>query len=43
MRQVKISSVQYEMLLAIGKRCRMKPEDLIAELIEENYKNKLKR
>ena len=43
MRQVKISSVQYEMLVALGKRWRMKPEELIAELIEENYKSKSKR
>ncbi len=43
MKQVKISSVQYEMLLAVSKRWRMKPEELIAELIEENYKSKTKR
>ena len=43
MRQVKISSVQYEMLVALSKRWRMKPDDLIAELIEENYKSKTKR
>ena len=43
MKQVKISDVQYSMLLALGKRWRMKPEDLIAELIEENYNNKTKR
>ena len=43
MGQVKISSVQYEMLVALGKRWRMKPEQLISELIEENYKNKTKR
>ena len=43
MKQVKISSVQYEMLVALGKRLRIKPEDLIAELIEENYKSKTKR
>ena len=43
MKQVKISSVQYEMLLALGKRCREKPEELITELIEENYKSKTKR
>ena len=42
MRQVKISSVQYEMLVALGKRWRMKPEDLSAELIEENYKTSQK-
>ena len=43
MRQVKISSVQYEMLVSLGKRWRMKPDDLIAKLIEENYKSKTKR
>jgi len=43
MKQVKISSVQYEMLVALGKRLRIKPEDLIAELIEENYKSKTRR
>ena len=43
MRQVKISPVQFEMLVALGKRWRMKPEELIAELIEENYKTKTKR
>jgi len=43
MRQVKISSVQYEMLVALGKRWRIKLDDLIAELIEENYKSKTKR
>ena len=42
MRQVKISSVQYEMLVELGKRWRMKPDNLIAELIEENYKSKTK-
>ena len=43
MRQVKISSVQYEMLVALGKRWRTKPDDLIAEIIEENYKDNTKR
>ena len=43
MRQVKISPVQFEMLVALGKRWRMKPEELIAELIEENYKRKTRR
>ena len=42
MKQVKMSCVQYEMLVALGKRWRMKPDDLIAELIEENYKSKSK-
>ena len=43
MKQVKISSVQYEMLVELGIRWRMKPDNLIAELIEENYKSKTKR
>ena len=43
MKQIKISSVQYEMLVALGKRWRMKPDDLIAELMEENHKSKTKR
>jgi hypothetical protein len=43
MKQVKISDVQHSMLLALGKRWRMKPDELIAELIEENYNNKTKR
>ena len=43
MKQIKISSVQYEMLVALGKRWRIKPEELITELIEENYKGKTKR
>ena len=38
-----ISPLQYQMLVALGKRWRMKPEDLIAELIEENYNSKTKR
>ena len=42
MKQVKISSVQYEMHVELGKRWRMKPDNLIAELIEENYKSKTK-
>ena len=43
MKQVKISSVKYEMLVELGKQWRMKPDNLIAELIEENYKSKTKR
>ena len=43
MKQVKISSVKYEMLVELGKRWRKKPEELIAELIEKNYKSKTKR
>jgi hypothetical protein len=43
MKQIKISTVQYEMLVALGKRWRMKPVELITVLIEENYKSKSKR
>ena len=39
MKQVKISSVQYEMLVALDKRWRMKPEGLITELIEEKLED----
>jgi hypothetical protein len=43
MKQVKISSVQYEILVALCKRWRMNPEELIAELIEENYNSQSKQ
>ena len=43
MKHVKVDTVQYEMLLAVAKRWRMKPEDLIAKLVEENYYKKTKR
>ena len=43
MRTVKISAVKYERLVALSKRWRMKINDLIAELIEENYKSKTRR
>jgi hypothetical protein len=37
MKQVKISSVQYEILVdELGKPWRIKSDDLINELIEEN-------
>ena len=31
------------MLVALDKRWRMKPEELITELTEENYKRKTRR
>ena len=43
MKTIKIPPVQYEMLVSLGKKWRMKPEDLVVELIEENYNNKTKR
>ena len=42
MKQVKISSVQYEILVELGKPWRIKSDDLINELIEENQKGKTK-
>ena len=43
MKTIKIPPVQYEMLVSLGKKWRIKPEDLVVELIEENYNNKTKR
>ena len=39
MKSVKISDVHYEMLRDLGKKYRLKVEDLIEELIQENYAN----
>ena len=43
MKTVKIDDVHYSMLKDIGKKWRMSPEDLIAELIQGTYSNKMKR
>ena len=43
MKTTKITPVQYEMLVSLGKKWRMKPEDLAVELIEDNYNNKIKK
>ena len=40
MKQVKISGVHYAMLSEQAKKYRMKVEDLIEELIQENYSSK---
>ena len=42
-KQIKISGVHYQMLLDVGKKWRMKPDDLVEELIQETYANKTKR
>ena len=42
-KQVKVSDVHYQMLVDVGKRWRMKPEDLVEELIQETYATKTKR
>jgi len=43
MKSVKVSDLHYEMLRDLGKKYRLKVEDLIEELIQENYANKKKR
>ena len=40
---VKVSDVHYQMLVDVGKRWRMKPNDLVEELIQETYTKKTKR
>ena len=40
---VKVSDVHYQMLVDVGKRWRMTPDDLVEELIQETYANKTKR
>ena len=42
-KSVKVSDVHYQMLVDVGKRRRMKPDDLVEELIQETYANKTKR
>ena len=40
---VKVSDVHCPMLVDVGKRWRMKPNDLVEELIQETYTKKAKR
>ena len=42
MKTIKIDDIHYSMLKDIGKKWRMSPEDLIAELIQETYSSKKK-
>ena len=42
-KRVKVSDVHYQMLVDVGKRWRMKPNDLVEELIQETYTKKTKR
>lgn len=42
-KSVKVSDVHYQMLVDVGKRWRMKPDDLVKELIQETCTNKTKR
>ena len=43
MKSIKISDVHYEMIRDLAKKYRLKVEDLIEELIQENYATKKKR
>jgi hypothetical protein len=40
---IKISDVYYQMLIDVGKRWRMKPDDLVGELVQEAYSSKSKK
>ena len=42
-KSVKVSDVLCQMLVDVGKRWRMKPDDLVEELIQKTYANKTKR
>jgi|TARA_Y100000592_G_C5279484_1_gene225599 hypothetical protein len=43
MKSVKISDVHYTMLLDLGKKWRMNIQDLLEEVIQENYNNKKRK
>jgi hypothetical protein len=34
---IKLQNVEYEMLLELAKRARMKPESFLAQLIQDQY------
>tara|TARA_B100000073_G_scaffold144246_1_gene118736 strand:+ start:312 stop:449 length:138 start_codon:yes stop_codon:yes gene_type:complete len=40
---IKISDVHYQMLITAGRRWRMKPDDLVGELVQEAYSSKSKK
>lgn len=42
-KSVKVIAFCYQMLVDVGKRWRMKPDDLVEELIQQTYANKTKR
>ena len=41
-KSVKVSVVHCQMLVDVGKRWLMKPDDLVEELIQKTYANKTK-
>ena len=42
-KQIRISDVHFQMLVDVGKRWRMKPDELVEELVQETYATKAKR
>ena len=42
-KSVKVSDVHYQMLADVGKRWRIKPDDLVEELTQKTCANKIKR
>jgi len=42
-KQIRISDVHFQMLVDVGKRWWMKPDELVEELIQETYATKAKR
>jgi len=40
---IKISDVHYKMLIDIGKHWRIKPDDLVGELVQEAYSSRSKK
>ena len=42
-KSVKVSDIHHQMLFDVGKRLRMKPDDLVEELIQKTYSDETKR
>ena len=42
-KSVKVSDLNYQMLVDVGKRWRMKLDDKVEELTQKTYANKTKR
>ena len=40
MKSVKLSTVHYEMLITVSKRMRLKPEQLLEEMIQDAFNAK---
>ena len=42
-KSVKVIDVHYKMLVEVGKRWRIRPDDLVEELMQKTFANKTKR